>query len=190
MAETIQCAMDQNISREEDMEMVHSARESLTGFKRLYTKWLPSVYRYFYYRIGNEKDAEDLTSQVFLKLYEELPRYRDQGQFSAWLFTIVRHKMADFFRSQKPTISIELADPIDQNSDLLAQAIQTDEMERLKKFIRSAPDDDQELIRLRFVVGLGYREIGALLNRKEDAIRKSLSRLLARLQNQLETSHE
>ncbi len=190
MAETIQFAVDQNASREEDMEMVHSAQESLAGFKRLYLKWLPLVYRYLYYRLGNVKDAEDLTSQVFLKVYEELPRYRDRGQFSAWLFTIVRHKMADFFRSQKPTVPIELANLTDQNSDLLAQTIQTNEIERLQKLIRSLPEEDQELIRLRFVVGLGYREIGALLNRKEDAVRKTLSRLLARLQSQLETSHE
>lgn len=190
MAETIRFALDQNFSQEEDEKMVHSAQESLAGFKRLYLKWLPPVYRYFYYRIGDVKDAEDLTSQVFLKVYEELPRYRDRGQFSAWLFTIVRHKMTDFFRSQKPTLSFETADGAIQTSDLLAQTIKTDEIERLQKIIRSLPDDEQELIRLRFVVGLGYREIGALLNRKEDAIRKSLSRLLARLQSQLEDTHE
>lgn len=190
MAEIIQFALDQNYSQEEDIDMVHSAQESLAGFKRLYLKWLPPVYRYLYYRIGDVKDAEDLTSQVFLKVYEELPRYRDRGQFSAWLFTIVHHKMIDFFRSQKSTLSLEVADSTIQNCDLLAQAIKTDEIDRLQKTIRSLPDDEQELIRLRFVVGLGYREIGSLLNRKEDAIRKSLFRLLARLQSQLETSHE
>lgn len=83
MAETIRFALDQNFSQEEDEKMVNSAQESLAGFKRLYQKWLPPVYRYFYYRIGDVKDAEDLTSQVFLKVYEELPRYRDRGQFSA-----------------------------------------------------------------------------------------------------------
>lgn len=190
MAETIQFTLDQKASQEEDFEMVHSAQASLAGFKRLYNKWLPPVYRYFYYRMGNVEDAEDLTSQVFLKVYEELPRYRDHGQFPAWLFTIVRHKMTDFFRTQKHTLSLEVAENTIQTSDLLAQTIKTNEIEQLQKIIRSLREDEQELIRLRFVVGLGYREIGALLNRKEDAIRKSLSRLLARLQSQLETSHE
>jgi RNA polymerase sigma-70 factor, ECF subfamily len=190
MAETLQFTVDQNASREEDIEMVHSAQESLAGFKRLYLKWLPPVYRYFYYRMGDVKDAEDLTSQVFLKVYEQLPRYHDHGQFSAWLFTIVRHKMVDFLRSQKPTLSLEFADEIDPTSDLLGQAIRSDEIERRQKLIRSLPEEDRELIHLRFVVGLGYREIGALLNRNEDAIRKALSRLLARLESQLELSHE
>jgi RNA polymerase sigma-70 factor (ECF subfamily) len=190
MAETFQFAVDQNASRAEDVEMVLSAQESLAGFKRLYLKWLPPVYRYFYYRMGDVKDAEDLTAQVFLKVYEELPRYRDRGQFSAWLFTIVRHKMVDFLRSQKPTVSLEFADEMGQPGDLLGQAIRNDEIERLQKLIRSLPEEERELIHLRFVVGLGYREIGALLNRNEDAVRKTLSRLLARLESRLEMSHE
>jgi RNA polymerase sigma-70 factor (ECF subfamily) len=189
MTDTLLLEIDRDSPENEDSEMVRAAQLCLADFKLLYLKWLGPVYRYFHYRVGNEKDAEDLTSQVFLKVYEELPRYRDRGHFSAWLFAIVRHKAADFFRANRPTISLEEIDPVDQSGNLLARAVQTDEIRRLQHLIRALPEREQELIRLRFVAGLSYREIGALLNRREDAVRKSTSRLLARLQNRLEQSH-
>lgn len=170
--------------------MVTPAPNSLAGFKPLYLKWLSPVYRYFYHRVGNVKDAEDLTSQVFLKVYEQFPNYSEQGHFPAWLFTIARHKATDFFRIQPTTSSLENEDTADQTIDLLAQAVQTDEIKRLRLLIRSLSEEEQELLRLRFVVEFGYREIADLLSRKEDAVRKSISRLLARLQSQLEGNHE
>ena len=175
---------------EDDEHLVRAAQRSLDGFKALYDKWLSPVYRYFYYRVGNVKEAEDLTSQVFLKVYEELPRYRDKGRFSAWLFTIVRNKTADYFRSPHPEISLETVDPGDRTFDLLDQTVRSDELQRLDRLIRALPEDEQELIRLRFVVQLSYRTIGAVLNRSEDAVRKNISRLLARLQVQLEVDHD
>ncbi len=177
-------------SQEDDIKMVRAAQRCLADFKPLYLKWLPPVYRYFYYRVGNVKDAEDLTAQVFLKVYEEFPRYLDHGHFSAWLFTIVRNKTADFFRSGHPDISIETIDLKDKTNDLLTQSVQTDELLRLNRLIQSLPEEEKELIRLRFVVELGYKEIGAILDRKEDAVRKSISRLLDRMHSQLEVDHE
>jgi RNA polymerase sigma factor (sigma-70 family) len=190
MAETIRFAMEKGCESTIDADLVKAAQPSLTGFKTLYLKWLSPVYRYFYFRVGNVKDAEDLTSQVFLKIYEELPRYTDRGQFSAWLFSIARHKAADFYRIHPLTVSLETEDPADQAIDLLAQAVRTDEIQRLRHLIRSLPEDEQELIRLRFVAELGYREMAGVLHRKEDTVRKSISRLLDRLQNQLENHHE
>lgn len=190
MSKTNPFGVNKRCKKEGDVNKDREARQSLGSFKLLYLKWLLPVYHYFYYRVENAKDAEDLTSQVFLKVYEELPNYRERGYFSAWLFTLVRHNAADFFRKQPPDISFDTAGPADQTPDLLAQTILTDEIQLLRHLIRSLPEKEQELIQLRFVMGLSYREIGEMLNRKEDAIRKSISRLLARLQNQLEENHD
>ena len=181
---------ERNTSMSSDKGKGETAQQSLAEFHELYITWLPPVYRYFYYRVMNAKDAEDLTAQVFLKVYEELSNYRNHGQFPAWLFTIARHKAADFFRKRHPSISLEMTDPIDKALDLQAQVIQTDEIQRLRQLIRTLPEEEQELIRLRFVAALGYREIGLVLHRKEDAVRKSISRLLIRLQNQLEEKND
>jgi RNA polymerase sigma factor (sigma-70 family) len=188
--DSIACKLEKDSSWESDAESIRAAQYSLAGFKPLYARWLAPVFRFFYYRVGSVKDAEDLTSQVFLKVYEELPRYHDRGHFPAWLFTIVRHTVADYFRGKKPEVSLEMIDIAAERSDPLVQAVQTDEMQRLQLLVRSLPTNEQELLGMRFMAELNYREIGEILGRKEDAVRKTISRLLARLQNQLEVRHD
>jgi RNA polymerase sigma-70 factor (ECF subfamily) len=68
--------------------------------------------------------------------------------------------------------------------------IRSEEDDALTKLIDSLPEDERELIRLRYVAVLSFAEIGHLLNRREEAVKKSLYRLLARLQSQLEVPHE
>lgn len=190
MAETILYQVDDNCSKDEFPDMVQEAQASLIGFKHLYQRWLSPVYRYFYSRVGISKDAEDLTAQVFLKVYEYLPHYRECGQFPAWLFTIVRNQAMDYFKSRSREVSLEIIDPVDETRDLLSEAVLSEEIRRLHHLIYELPEEEQELIRLRFVVKLGYREIGVVLNRKEDAVRKAVTRLLARMENQMEINHE
>ena len=68
----------------------------------------------------------------------------------------------------------------------MAQAIQSDEIQRLDSVIRALPEAELDLVRLRFTAGLTYGDIGALLGKQEDAVRKQLARLLERLHSQME----
>ncbi len=190
MTETIQGKVEMGYPDNVEYGQTQITQDNLGRFREIYNHWLVPVYHYFYFRVGNSKDAEDLTSQVFLKVYEELPKYRENGQFSAWLFTIARHKVVDFYRTGWREVPLEAIVTLESQHDLLSQAVSSDEIRRLQHLILSLPEDDQELIRLRFVAELGYGEIGIVLNRKEDAVRKSISRLLVRLQNQLEVHHD
>lgn len=174
----------------EDAEMVAAAQKNPAEFRQLYTKWLNPVYRYFYFRLGNVKDAEDLTSQVFLKVFEDLPRYRNQGCFSAWLFTIAHARAVDYFRKTKKIETLDAIELSSSDPDLLSHTIQQEELENMLRLLHNLDEDEQELIRLRFVAELGYREIGEILHRSEEAIRKSISRLLDRLQKLMEVKHD
>lgn len=71
----------------------------------------------------------------------------------------------------------------------LENIIQRQTVEALKFQIQSLGDDEQELIRLRFVGDLTYLEIAQFLGRKEDAVRKSLNRILNKLYERMETDH-
>jgi RNA polymerase sigma factor (sigma-70 family) len=59
----------------------------------------------------------------------------------------------------------------------------------LKRLLQTLPEEEQELIRLRFVVQLSYKDIATILRRSKEAVRKQVSRLLDRLQSQLEEDH-
>lgn len=169
--------------------LAQRAKSDKAAFKDLYERWVTPVYRYFLYRVNNVKEAEDLTSQVFLKVCEYLPSYKENGRFPAWLFTIVRHQSADYFRSKPSTLPLmEETHPADILTPL-EQATKSDDLARLKRLLQSLPEEEQELIRLRFVVGLGYQDIAVILRRSKEAIRKRISRLLDRLQSQLEEDH-
>jgi RNA polymerase sigma-70 factor, ECF subfamily len=173
-----------------DQTAASKTKRELAAFERLYKKWVTPVYRYFRYRVNNDKEAEDLTSQVFLKVCEQLPNYKEQGQFPAWLFTIVRNQSADHFRIQKPTVSLDEVEISDDDSNPSDRASQKDDLERLKRLLMDLPEKDQELIRLRYVAQLSYKDIAVILGGTRDAARKQVNRLLRRLEDQMEENHE
>jgi RNA polymerase sigma-70 factor (ECF subfamily) len=183
-------AIDTNWSPENEAALIQAAQKTPALFKKLYLHWAGPVYKYLLYQVGNTDDAEDLTSQVFLKTYQEFPRYQHRGYFAAWLFTIARNTARDYFRKSGRQVSLEAVEKIAVQRDLLDQVIQTEEMERLNRLIGVLPEHELELTRLRYAAGLSYAEIGALVRRSEEASRKAISRLLIRLQSQMENDHE
>ena len=169
-----------------DQHLKREAHRNPARFETLYQKWVSPVYRYFLYRVDNIKDAEDLTSQVFLKVYEQFPHYKENGHFPAWLFTIVRNQSADYFRSHGPVVPLETFEASDGNPDPLEHTAHAEELQRLRHLLRTLSEEEQELIRLRFVAQLRYKDIASILDRNNEAIRKQISRLLRHLQSQLE----
>ena len=173
----------------DETSLVSSAQRDPAEFAALYDRYFRQIYHYLYSRVGSAADAEDLTAQTFLAALETLPRYHQRGHFAAWLFTIARNKARDFYRiGESPS-------PLDDNhsdkaDDPLSQVIQTDQVEQLAALIQKLEEAEQELLRLRYVADLSFTEIGVCLGRKEDTVKKTFYRLLARLQHQLELNHD
>jgi len=81
-------------------------------FAELYEQYLPKVFRYISYRVGDVHLAEDLTSDVFVKALTGFSSYRsDKASFSTWLLSIARHAVIDHCRasSKRQTIPLEKA---------------------------------------------------------------------------------
>jgi RNA polymerase sigma-70 factor, ECF subfamily len=183
-------SLSQSISRwrqpqDEDAGPIAESKNNPAAFSVLYDRYVQPIYRYLYYRTGSAPEAEDLTSQTFLSALEALPRYQHQGNFAAWLFRIARGKVIDFVRSEQkklPLNEMELA----VTPDLLAQAAHSDEISRLWALIHTLEESDQELIRLRYTAGLPFAQIAATLGSNENTVKKSLYRVMARLQSQME----
>jgi len=190
MSETLWLERNMERSVDEDARLAAAARDDPAAFKPVYDKWLPRVYRYFYFRVGNEKDAEDLTSQVFLQVCEALPRYRNSARFSTWLFTIAHSRMVDFYRKKRPEIDLDNLTQIPAPETMASRMDRQEEFDRVTGLLRTCTNEEQELIRLRFVADLNYAEIGVILHKREDAVRKATTRLIQRLQAQTEVDYD
>lgn len=156
------------------------------NFIRLYQAYVNPVFRYLYTRVNSVQDAEDLTSQTFLKAYQSYATLRDQDRFAPWLFTIARNKLNDFYRQRKNNIALI---PETIEDDLPAPNVVFEMDERFKQLrlsVFALSDDDQELIRLRYFGELTYREIAETVGRSEQSVKKNIYRLLARLKSQVE----
>lgn len=174
-----------------EAEFVLAAQQTPEKFRHLYDRWVTPVYQYALFRTRNVADAEDLTSQIFLAAYQALPRYRHNGHFAAWLFAIARNHTREFFRKRQREVPMEAAARSATTApDFLGDTIHQEELARLLRLVQNLPDDEQELIRLRYVAALSFADIARVLGRREDAVKKSLYRLQARLQRLLEVSHE
>ncbi len=170
-------------------QIIEAARKDPKEFGELYLLFAQPVFRYLFSRIGNLSEAEDATAQTFLAALERFPKYKHDGYFASWLFSIARNKSADYFRAQRNETSLDAAELVQVDPNLLQQIIKTEGISSLSKLITTLPDEDQDLIRLRYVAELSFAEIGRLINQKEDTVKKSLYRLLARLKAQADREH-
>ncbi len=186
---TIAMAPTDYFDEGDESRLVAEAGRDRRAFGRLYALYVQPLFRYLYSRIGGVPEAEDVTAQTFLAALEGFGRYRHDGHFAAWLFGIARNKAADYFRQQRPLAPLEDADCLAAESDLLQGAIQSERSAAVTRLIAALPEADRELLRLRYVAELNFSEIGRLLGRSEEAAKKALYRLLARLQSQLENPH-
>jgi RNA polymerase sigma-70 factor (ECF subfamily) len=173
--------------KDDTPDLIAAALEDPAAFARLYDRYMQPIYRYVYSRVGNAHAAEDITSQTFMTAYEVLDRYRERGLFSAWLFRIAQSKMNDHFRRSKREVGLEAAGELLEREDALGALIRAEELTRMRSLIQHLEAEDQELIRLRYVAELSFAEMAELLNRREDAVKKAVYRLLARLKNEMES---
>jgi RNA polymerase sigma-70 factor (ECF subfamily) len=191
MAESSITLISEKMNRESDeLRIIKAAREDPKAFGELYKLYVEPVFRYLYSRVGNVHEAEDITAQAFLVAFESFERFREDRHFASWLFTIARNKAMDHFRQRKPISSIDEAANIPVENDPLYGVIQFEQMAALSKLIQALPEEDRELLRLRFLAAMSFPEIAHFLHRNEDAVKKSIYRLLARLHSQLEVSNE
>jgi RNA polymerase sigma-70 factor (ECF subfamily) len=175
---------------EEEVALVNQAQADPRAFGRLYDRYVKRVYGYLYSRTGDRSAAEDITAQTFLAAFEALPRYRPHRPFAAWIFTIAQNKARDHFRRRRRQVALDEAHQVPDAVDLLQRAVQTERSAAVVRCIAALPEEDQELIRLRYVAELSFADMGSLLGRREDTVKKALYRLLARLQDRLEADCE
>ncbi len=174
-----------------EAQLVEQNRQDPKDFSSLYQRYVEPVFYYLFSRVGNAQEAEDLTAQTFLTAFETFHQLRDETRFAPWLFTIARNKAMDYFRhNHHQMVSLDQEDLPSQESDLLSNVIQSEKSRHLSQLIHKLSEEEQELLRLRYLAEMGFPEIALLLHKKEGTVKKSLYRLLERLHRQMEMKND
>lgn len=132
----------------------------------LYLRYADNVYGYVCSIVRDEHDAEDVTQQIFAKLTTALQRYEPRSvPFSAWILRIAHNAAIDSLRARRAVPCEEVRSP-----DLEDSSIARERAQDLQEAIAQLPDEQREVIVMRFVLGLSPREIADRMGRSEDAI--------------------
>ncbi|MCC6187665.1 MAG: RNA polymerase sigma factor [Anaerolineales bacterium] len=169
-----------------DEALARRARSESAAFEELYRRHVARVHRYHLVRTGNVSEAQDLTAQTFLAAFEGIAGYRGESTFVAWLVSIARHKVADYFRGRKPDLPIEAATNLPQRDQLPEDfAMAKVSVTTVRQCIEALTPDRAEALVLRFFAGLSAREAGQVMGRSEAAVKMLVHRGLRDLKKQL-----
>ncbi len=159
------------------------------SFSQLYDLFIDRIYRYVYYRV-NSADAEDLVGIVFLKVWENIGKYKARkGIFSAWIFRIAHNLVVDYYRSAKDRDFDELGIDIaskDREHSPIKSAERGIDQKILKKALKNLKKNYQEIIIHKFINELSNAEIADILNKSEGSLRILQHRALKALRHELD----
>jgi RNA polymerase sigma-70 factor, ECF subfamily len=161
-------------------------REALEA---LYLLHFDRIYSYLHMSVGNRHDAEDLTTQTFLKMLEAIGRFRWQSApFSAWLFRIAHNLAMDHFRASRrwqpeEEVPEPHGAPEPSAEDAALHAISRKSMLEL---IDDLSVEQQQVLMLKFLFNFSNGEAGTVLEKSEGAVKSLQHRALASLQKQLQ----
>jgi RNA polymerase sigma-70 factor, ECF subfamily len=163
-------------------------RDDREALEELYLLHFDRIYSYLHMSVGNRHDAEDLTTQTFMKMLESIKRFRwRSAPFSAWLFRIAHNLAMDHFRaSRRWQPEEEVPEPADDaEPSAEAAALHSIGRESMLELIEHLSQEQKQVLTLKFVFNLPNAEVATILGKSEGAIKSLQHRALVSLQKQI-----
>jgi RNA polymerase sigma-70 factor, ECF subfamily len=158
------------------------------ALEELYLIHFDRIYSYLHMSVGNRHDAEDLTTQTFLKMLEAIGRFRFQSApFSAWLFRIAHNLAMDHFRAARRWQPEEEVpeQPGEAEPSAEAQALQSIGRQSMLELIEDLSPEQQQVLTLKFVFNFPNGDVATILGKTEGAVKSLQHRALVSLQKQI-----
>ena len=139
----------------------------------LYERYRVGVFRYLYYRTGDLQAAEDLTSDVFLRMLRSIENYQQTSvSFDAWLFQIARNVAIDHYRKSRHRQHLPLNDELIAKDERVDRTVERELIsENLAEALARLNETQRDVIVMRFVVGMRISQVAQMLHKSEDAIK-------------------
>ena len=163
------------------------------AFGLIYDRYVDTVFRFIYFRVGNRQLAEDLTADTFLRALRRIGSFTWQGRdIGAWLVTIARNLVADHFKSGRYRLEVTTSDVLeadreDRGPEGSPESAVVDHITNvaLLAAVKKLNPEQQECIVLRFLHGFSVAETAKAMGKNEGAIKalqyravRTLARLL------------
>ncbi len=179
------------------------------AFIEFYDLYIDRLYQYIYFKIGNREDAEDLTSNLFLKLWNVVLEggINNYRTIKSFVYTIARNLVIDYYRQASNQKTVGLDEPIrkeafsstanenktiadeldDEKQDIIKEVEKNISLELIKKKLFELKDEYREVIVLRFLEEMSIAEIAQILGKKKSNVRVLIHRALKALRELLES---
>lgn len=155
------------------------------AFAELYERYRDTVFRFLYFRVGHRQVAEDIAGEVWVRVLRRLSTVVYQGRdIGAWIITIARNAVADYFGSGRYRLEVLTGDVLDADNssrpdwflapELAVSAYLTNR--ELLAAVQRLGDEQREVIVLRFLCGLSTAETALVMGKSEAAAKTMLYR--------------
>lgn len=168
---------------EDEVRLIERAKTNPENFAPLYNKYYEPILRYVFKRVDEEEIAYDITSMVFIKAIQSLPKYEYRGvPFASWLFRIAKSELYQSFRDAKArrTVSIDTI-VVGQFFEDMQEDVTEANRDRLLKAMSKLKENQLQLIEMRFFEKRSFKEIGDILEMTENNAKVKTFRALAKL---------
>src|SRR3954464_5839913 len=159
------------------------------ALEELYLLHFDRIYSYLHMTVGNRHDAEDLTTQTFLKMLESIKKFRwGSAPFSAWLFRIAHNLAMEHFRASRRWQREEDVPEPEGAEEYSAEeeAMHSIGRKSMLELIEGLSQEQQQVLTLKFVFNFANAEAATILGKTEGAVKSLQHRALVSLQKQLE----
>jgi RNA polymerase sigma-70 factor (ECF subfamily) len=168
-------------------KQILAAQANPQKFAVLYEKYFEGIFNCVYHRMDDMENSRDITQQVFIKALKNIHSFKQQGfPFSSWLYRIAINEVNQYYRDSKKTITVNIES--NRVYDII-DSLEEDSLEQyhdqLIKEMGYLPEDEIQLLQMRFFEKRSFREIGEIINITENNAKVRTYRLLDKLKASL-----
>jgi len=155
-----------------------------SDFNKLYRERVDSIYRFVFFKVSDKDIAWDITQECFLKMWRQIQSGVAIKNSNALLYAIARNLVIDYWRQKDRGQNVALDDVahiLRDDSDLFEDNASKDEIARLLRCVDKLPEDQREVVILRYVDDLPYSEIARVIGKNTVAARVAAHRAVRSL---------
>jgi len=162
-------------------------KKDTEAYAELYDLYVKRIYRFVFFKVGSHENAEDVTSEVFLKAWQYLIGGSESANeiksFSGLLYRIARNTIVDFYRSRSVKNEVPMEEDLEVSDSGQWYGDLGDKMETEKiiQTIKKLKQEYQEVLTLKYVDELEVKEIAEITGKGQVAVRVTLHRALKKL---------